>query len=96
MKVSMKNHAGLTRTIPFGLSIRALIFGPFVFLFRGQIKKAILWTIFMCITGGLSNIALMFLINKISAHYYLENGYSPTGDGWDKAGPVWDVAVPTA
>ena len=93
MKVSMKNPAGLTRQVPVGTSLLPLIFGPFPFFIRGQFSKGILWGIYMFCTLGLSNIFLMFSLNKISAHYYLQNGYTPTGDGWDKAGPLWGVEV---
>ena len=95
MKVSMKNPAGLTRTVPVGLSFRALLFGPCPFFFRGQFSKGLLWLIISCMTAGFSNIILMFMLNKISAHQYLQNGYVPTGEGWDVAGPAWGVAVPT-
>jgi hypothetical protein len=46
------------------------------------------------VTFGISNIILMFIGNKMTATYYLEHGYKPVGEGWEFAGPRWNVAVP--
>ena len=45
-------------------------------------------------TLGISNLFLMFMINKQTAHYYLEHGYKPVGDGWDFASATWGVVQP--
>ena len=45
-------------------------------------------------TCGISNLVLCFIINKQTAHYYLERGYKPSGDGWSVAGVKWGVAAP--
>jgi len=37
----------------------------------------------------------MFLINKQTAHHYLENGYKPIGSGWDIAGDKWGITAPS-
>lgn len=93
MKVSMKNSAGLTRQVPVGTSLLPLILGPLPFFFRGQFSKGVLWGIYMICSLGLSNLLLMFSLNKITAHHYLQNGFTPTGEGWKKAGPLWGVDI---
>jgi len=36
----------------------------------------------------------MFMINKQTAHHYLENGYKPTGVGWDVVSQKWGITAP--
>ena len=91
MRVSFKNNSGLVRSIPLGISFTALFFGPLPFFFRGLYGKGFLWTIFLFITCGLSNLILVFRINRITAHTYLERGYEPYGENWQKAGEKWGV-----
>lgn len=92
MIVTMRNEAGLIRQVKVGFSWTSLFFGGFPFFFRGMPVYGIIWIVLALITCGVSNLVLMFKINKWTAHYYLERGYKPTGDGWSVAGPKWGIA----
>lgn len=89
--VSFVNSVGLTREVKVGYSWTAFFFGGFPFFFRGMPVQGIIWVILSLLSLGISNLILPFLINKLSAHHYLENGYTPTGSNWDIAGPVWGI-----
>ena len=92
MMVSMKNDVGLTRQVKVGFSWTAFFFGGFPFLFRGMAVQGIIWIVLALITFGISNLIPMFIINKQTAHHYLENGYKPIGEGWDIAGEKWGIS----
>ncbi len=92
MHVSMQNDAGLTRQVKVGFSWTSFFFGGLPFFFRGMPVHGIIWIVASMFTLGISNIFLMFIINKQTAHYYLERGYAPVGPGWDVAGPRWGVS----
>lgn len=92
--VSFQNEAGLVRRVKVGFSWTAFFFGGFPFLFRGLGVQFVIWTIASMATFGLSNLVLWFIINKLTAHKYLEMGYRPIGPDWDKAAMVWGVALP--
>lgn len=92
MMVSMKNDAGLMRQVKVGFSWTAFFFGGFPFFFRGMPIQGIIWIVLAMITFGFSNLILMFIINKQTAHNYLENGYKPTGAGWDIARMKWGIS----
>lgn len=94
MKVEFENTAGLRRQVKVGFSWTAFFFGGFPFFFRGMPAQGIIWIILSMITFGFSNLFLMFIINKQTAHHYLENGYRPTGAGWDMAAARWGVRLP--
>ena len=91
IKVSFVNSVGLTREVKVGFSWAAFFFGGFPFFFRGMPVQGIIWVILSLLSLGISNLILPFLINKLSAHHYLENGYTPTGSDWDTAGPLWGI-----
>ena len=91
MKVSFKNENGLIRQVKVGFSWTALFFGPFPFLFRGMGGAFLIWAIAAICSLGLSGLILMFIINKNTAHHYLENGYKPNGEGWEYASAKWGV-----
>jgi hypothetical protein len=93
MLVSMKNDSGIVRQVKVGFSWTAFFFGGLPFFFRGMHIQGIIFVVLALITFGISNLFLMFIINKQTAHYYLEHGYKPTGDGWNVAGPKWGMAV---
>ena len=95
MMVSMKNESGLTRQVNVGFSWTAFFFGGFPFFFRGMHIQGIIWIVLALFTFGISNLILMFLINKQTAHHYLENRYKPSGSGWDIAGEKWGISVPS-
>ncbi len=92
MIVTMKNEAGVIRQVKVGFSWTAFFFGGFPFFFRGIPVYGIIWLVLALITCGISNLILMFKINKWTAHYYLEHGYKPAGEGWTIAGPKWGIA----
>jgi len=94
MIVNMKNEAGLVRQVKVGFSWTAFFFGGLPFFFRGMPAYGALWILLAMFTCGISNLVLCFIINKQTAHYYLERGYKPSGDGWAEAGQKWGVAPP--
>jgi hypothetical protein len=94
MVVNMKNDAGLVRQVKVGFSWTAFFFGGLPFFFRGIPLYGALWIALSMVTFGCSNLILCFIINKQTAHYYLEHGYKPTGDGWGEAGQRWGISVP--
>lgn len=94
MIVNMQNQVGLTRQVKVGFSWTAFFFGGFPFFFRGMPGHGIIWIILSMITFGVSNLFLMFIINKQTAHHYLEHGYRPTGPGWDIASRKWGITQP--
>jgi len=93
MKVSVKNKVGLIREIKVGFSWTVFFFGPLPFFFRGMSSSGLAWILLSFCTLGISNLFLMFSINKKTAQHYLEIGYEPVGDGWKTAGKKWDVDV---
>jgi hypothetical protein len=94
MMVSMKNDAGIVRQVKVGFSWTAFFFGGFPFFFRGIPLYGVAWIALSMFTFGFSNLILSFIINKQTAHYYLEHGYKPVGEGWAVAGLKWGIAVP--
>lgn len=94
LHVQFKNSSGLTREVKVGFSWTAFFFGGLPFFFRGMPMYGFCWIALAIVTFGISNLFLMFMINKMTAHYYLEHGYEPVGEGWDVAGPKWGVALP--
>jgi len=96
MLVNMKNDVGLVREVKVGFSWTGFFFGGFPFFFRGIPLYGVAWVVLSLLTLGFSNLILAFLINKQTAHYYLEHGYKPVGEGWALAGQKWGIAVPAA
>lgn len=96
MKVSMQNSAGFTRKVKVGISWTALFFGSLPFFFRGMPKHGVIWLLFSIITLSISNLILIFTMNKMTARYYLERGYRPVGPGWDTANAKWGIATAVA
>jgi len=93
MDVQVKNDVGLQRSIKVGFSWTAFFFGGFVFFFRGMPTQGVMWGLLSLVTLGFSNLFLIFMVNKMTAQHYLENGYKPIGDNWAIAGPKWNVAI---
>ena len=89
--VLLKHKSGLIRSVKVGICWTALFLGGVVYLIRGIEKRAVFWIILMVLTLGLSNLILMFTINKNTALYFLENGYKPIGDNWSEACAKWDI-----
>ena len=96
MIVSMKNENGLVRQVKVGFSWTSFFFGGFPFFFRGMPVHGLVWVIISLITCGISNLYLMFVINRQTAHYYLEHGYKPVGEGWDFASAKWGISAPSS
>lgn len=94
--VSMKNDVGLVKQVKVGFSWTAFFFGGLPFFFRGLPLHGIIWIVLSMITFGISHLILMFIINKQTAHYFLEHGYKPVGEGWDVAGPKWGISFSTS
>jgi hypothetical protein len=92
MIVSMRNDSGLIRQVKVGFSWTAFFFGGCPFFFRGIPMYGVAWVLLGLFTLGFSNLLLCFIINKQTAHYYLEHGYKITGTGWDVAGPKWGIS----
>ena len=95
MHVILQNEAGLTREIKAGIAWTPLFFAGFPFFFRGMAVHGIIWTILGICTSQLTSIYLMFVINKMTAKYWMERGYKPVGPGWDLVGPKWGVSLMT-
>lgn len=94
MMVNLKNEAGLVRQVKVGFSWTGFFFGGIPFFFRGMPGHGALWILLGLFTCGITNLILSFIINKQTAHYYLERGYKPSGDGWNVAALKWGVAMP--
>jgi len=89
--VCLENEAGMYRSVKVGFSWTVFFFGGFPFFFRGMPLHALAWIVVGVLTLRLSDLVLMFIINKQTAHYYLENGYKPVGKGWDEAKRAWGI-----
>jgi len=79
MVVNLKNDAGVMKKAPVGFSWTMLLFGPFVPLFRGDVK----WTILHLLTllfFGIGWIVLPFIYNKRYIINLLERGYKPADE----------------
>jgi hypothetical protein len=96
MMVQMVNDGGLVRKIKVGFSWTAFFFGGIPFFFRGIPLFGAAWVGLALVTMGFSNLILAFIINKQTAHYYLEHGYKPVGEGWGIAGQKWGIPVPAS
>lgn len=92
MMVSMKNDAGVVRLVKVGVSWTCFFFNGIPFFFRGMPIHGIVFLILAFCTFGFSNLIPTFLGNKWTAHYYLDRGYKPFGDGWDYARAKWRIA----
>ena len=80
---------GRDKELVVGFSWTALFFGPIPFFFRGLHQLGIIWLVLALISGGLSNLYLVFYINKMTANTYLDQGYERVGNNWDKAEMYW-------
>lgn len=89
--VSFKNDAGVIRQVKVGFSWTGFFFAGVPFFFRGIPSYGVAWVFLGIITLGISNLFLCFIINKQTAHYYLEHGYKPIGSGWTIAGKIWGI-----
>lgn len=93
MRVRFVNDVGIVRRVKVGFSWTAFFFGGFPFLFRGMPFHGFGFIVIAFLTFGVSNLILCFIINKMTAQYYLEHGYKPIGSGWDIAGRKWGVVA---
>lgn len=93
MIVNMKNDSGMVRQVKVGFSWTGFFFGGMPFFFRGIPLYGVIWVVLGIITLGVSNFILCFIMNKQTAHYYLEHGYKPTGEGWEFARLKWGMSI---
>ena len=70
-------HKGTERTreAPVGFSWTTLFFGPFPMLFRGDWKWFLISLLLALCTVGLSNLVLMFMINRLHLRDLVHDGY---------------------
>lgn len=83
MMVNLKNDAGVMKKAPVGFSWTMLLFGPFVPLFRGDIKWTILYLLVVFVTlplYGIGWLILPFIYNKRYIINLLERGYKPADE----------------
>ena len=92
MIVQFKNSQGVHRECKVGFSWTIFFFGGFPFLFRGMALHGALFIVAGFFTAGISNLIICFIGNKMTAKYYLENGYARTGDNWDYANRKWGLS----
>lgn len=91
MKVDFKNNIGVVRELKVGFSWTLLFFGGIPFFFRGMPVHAIAVMLASVFSGGIVNIIMAFIGNKMTARHYLENGYAPFSGRWDVAVREWGV-----
>jgi hypothetical protein len=66
---------GQVRSAPIGFSWTTFFFGPFPALFRSDYKWAIIILILALITFGVSNLAFIFMYNKLYFKELIANGF---------------------
>ncbi len=79
MVVNLINDAGVIKKAPVGFSWTMLLFGPFVPLFRGDVKWTILHLLLLLLFG-IGWIILPFIYNKRYIINLLERGYKPADE----------------
>lgn len=94
MFVQLSNETGVVREVKVGVSWTAFFFGGFPFFFRGMAIQGLAWIVLSILSLGISNLILIFLINKQTAIHYLENGYKPVGPNWNLAAAKWGLNIP--
>ena len=82
-------HSGKMKEAPVGFSWTTLFFGPFPMIFRGAWKWFVICFIIAALTGGLSSIVFMFIINKIYIKEMISDGFKAKGV---KAGTLEQVS----
>lgn len=91
MHVQLQNDQGVIKEVKVGFSWTILFFGGFPFFFRGMP----IWGLSLVITSfffcWIPSIIMAFIGNKITATYYLENGYHKIGN-WEVANHRWNIA----
>lgn len=82
-KVNLINDAGVMRIAPIGFSWTMLFFGPYVPLFRGDLKWTILHLLTFLLTLpllGVGWLILPFIYNIEYTADLLERGYKPADE----------------
>lgn len=75
-KIVFKNpNNGAIKEAPVGFSWTVFFFGLFPALFRGDWKWAVIMLILAVMTFGLSNLAFMFIYNKLYIKELIGEGY---------------------
>jgi len=79
MRMDLINSNGATKTgVKYGFSWTLFFFGPFVPLFRGDIKWLIIMLILAPLTFGIAGLIFPFIYNRIYISNLLEKGYYPS------------------
>jgi len=94
MKIILENNNGIVREVKIGFSWTSFFFGGIPFFFRGMPIHGIGWIFLSIITLGISNFFICFLINKQTALYYLDNGYSVVGTNSNIPAVMWGIKIP--
>ena len=91
MHVQLKNNNGIVKEVKIGFSWTILLFGGLPFLFRGMPVWALSIFISSFFCCWIPSIIMAFIGNRITASYYLENGYKKIGSYWEFANLKWGM-----
>lgn len=88
MKITLKNPAGLTKSVKVGFSWTTFFFGFLPALFRGDLKWAIIMFIIEAVLGSftlgigsfITGLIFSFVYNKIYIKELIEKGYAPANE----------------
>lgn len=80
MKVNLKNQVGALKQAKVGFSWTTLFFGPFVPLFRGDLKWLLIILLVDAVTCGIAVFVWPFVYNKTYIKGLLEKGWLPADD----------------
>lgn len=88
MKITLKNPAGLTKSVKVGFSWTTFFFGFLPALFRGDLKWAIIMFIIEAVLGSftlgigsfITGLVFSFVYNKIYIKEMIEKGYAPANE----------------
>ncbi|PID05884.1 MULTISPECIES: hypothetical protein [unclassified Sporosarcina] len=93
MVITLKNDAGLTKSVKVGFSWTTFFFGFFPALFRGDLKWAAIMFILALAAGSFTlglgawipGLVFSFIYNKIYIKDLIERGYRPTDEHAESA-----------
>ncbi len=75
-----QKDTGMMKEAPIGISITTVLFGCFVPLFRGDIKGALIGSVFGCMLWLPGNIIFSIIYNKMYIKDLLMKGFVPADD----------------
>ena len=79
-KVSMKNQAGVIKSVKLGFSWTTFFFGGWVAMFRGQWGEVLKWFFLNPITLFIWGFVQCWTANKKTVIFLTEKGYQPATD----------------